>query len=1435
METTEPRALSAALASPAFVTKTSGLAQHVANRHVERWAPEAGASQVRPLRNLGFVDRLVAPWIEAAQRSASLRMFSQYVSTGTPERQTNNVSWVFPRPWYQDELDWMAAARQAGTQAMVAPESAALPSMLTTRGTYVAPTRPAAAMLPAALYEFVAPSLSVARPDQAALAGEAYSSLVPHAATQAATVMARVMAPLAPTRALSPGLRAVLTTMLERSARTAAASEAAPTRLSMHAPELVTPPAPRRDAPAVADEGALAVADSYAEQRARIADLQRAARMVTERELVAHQAVRAAAMPVPTSAEPSRAAAISTRADASASTDAAVAAERARLEERIAQRLAERTAPADAAAEQQRLAAERADVQRAELQRAHDARRTEIVQRQSEAQRLHETAREAAARDARTAARASDAPRFATEAPAARGVPAEITAALAALPPELASMVAGGIAARPERAAQAIGELGDALRTIELMARTTASGGSFQSARGPRLMMPAGLGGLVATIQGTTAEPGVARGLSPAAARAALAAQQTEDAARMQAPVAHAQAADTRGSMRMPSLPFLTGPRAVAAQAGMSAHGALGAAASADPAALHHVAWADRWLARFAGAKSQSLDVLSAASGATVEARFAALAAAAPGVVFVAPTFDDRPRTVREDADAPATFSPGAAAQGALAARAVAPIAATAASEPPPVVRIADDAETPDDLLAMISHSATRTRSADRPSPASAQAPAAAAEAMRLFERDTLADLVAHAVPGAPGAGLSAGLASSPFAPALRHVLPLAAAPAFDIRALFGGGLSATYLAGLLAPATREIELASTASPSWATWEPSAFAGAATREVPEFSPTYVAGDEPRAAEGAPEGLASADLAAPLTTLRSALLSWTVDAIDAGGNLETRLGASMVRTETSRMPAAYSLLEAMTLPTLGESAALRELGAIDLAGSTAHSSSYAAPGAIADRAHAWSVAQERSSADLSFDFVPPELVLAARVYGLGPAEAAQAARLAIAGGGQLSAMAGAVDRTFVQALAIEHERRTGQAITAYPTTAASDGSTAVSRPRTAASASEAAPLATTAFGVDRRTPRGAFLWPSASIAALGLTASTPDGEQSMSVAALELLAAQAVAELGTFAALSPERARATEGAGETMVRGESARPAAAAAPEDTDEQTVVATATGLVGSARRAKFEAMYVALGQSSATRNWSPAARAARALALAGRGEETMSARERAEIAWDVLPVVAVGGLGPDGEAAAGSLSTGQVAQRTAQQRLMSAELGHFVEQRPGLSTLSSRAGEALGSFVAPTLGQPAAASGSSSASSSSSSSSGPSSRESGAMLRAPTSAPELVRTGQRHGGGDTELPAWFEKAAKKMFEMPTGLSDNITLSELTLVQSAPSAHIAASTRAAPSAMPAAAPASQAAPAAGQLDIEKIANDVYRQILTIMDATRARNGEPYL
>src|SRR5450432_629524 len=159
--TNEPRALSAALSGPVFQTKNSGPAMHAATRHVERWAPEAGANQVRSLRSLGFVDRMVAPWLEVAQRSASMRLFQQYRNEGMAERPANAVSWVFPRPWYQDELDWMTASRETAAQQAMAQQQGG--SILTTRGTYVAPSQRQQIALPASLYEHVAPALSIAR------------------------------------------------------------------------------------------------------------------------------------------------------------------------------------------------------------------------------------------------------------------------------------------------------------------------------------------------------------------------------------------------------------------------------------------------------------------------------------------------------------------------------------------------------------------------------------------------------------------------------------------------------------------------------------------------------------------------------------------------------------------------------------------------------------------------------------------------------------------------------------------------------------------------------------------------------------------------------------------------------------------------------------------------------------------------------------------------------------------------------------------------------------------------------------------------------------------------------------------------------------------------------------------------------------------------
>ncbi|HSD89673.1 MAG TPA: hypothetical protein VLB44_19210, partial [Kofleriaceae bacterium] len=576
--TPEPRALTAALSSPAFVTRAGGGALHAADRHVDRWAPEVGApgaNRIRPLRNLGFVDRLVSPWIESAQRSESLRMFTSYASNGLAERPASNVSWVFPRPWYQDELDWMAAARHVNVQSVTAEAPA--PTLLTTRGTFVAPQAQSARLaLPTSLHEYVAPSLSIARPEVSA-GIDAYSPLVSMAAAHAARVMTSAVAPLVAaqnrqTGALSPNLRAVLTTMLERSARTPVAPE--PTRISGLAPELVTPPAPRPvDEESSSD--AMQVAERYAEQRARIVELQRVARIATEREHATRAAETIQQRATETAAR---------REEARPQVDA----ERARIEERIAQRLADRT-------------------------------------RQAEVQRLHETAREAAARDARAAASAP-APVTEAAAPAPSRVAAELATAVAALPPDLASMVSSTINQRPERAAQAIAELGEALRAVELLARTSATGGSIESSRGPRLVMPAGLGGLVSTVERTTSGTGVAQ------------------------PMAATLGAPTREA-RVPSLTWLTPGRAPAATAAPAPTSALGAAMHATPAALHHVAWSDRWLARFAGAQSQSLDVFSAGSG--MEPRTLALAGAAPASIFVAPS-EEAPASTTSASSAPA-------------------------------------------------------------------------------------------------------------------------------------------------------------------------------------------------------------------------------------------------------------------------------------------------------------------------------------------------------------------------------------------------------------------------------------------------------------------------------------------------------------------------------------------------------------------------------------------------------------------------------------------------------------------------------------------------------------------------------------------------------------------------------------------------------------
>jgi hypothetical protein len=558
-----------------------------------------------------------------------------------------------------------------------------------------------------------------------------------------------------------------------------------------------------------------------------------------------------------------------------------------------------------------------------------------------------------------------------------------------------------------------------------------------------------------------------------------------------------------------------------------------------------------------------------------------------------------------------------------------------------------------------------------------------------------------------------------------------------------------------------------------------------------------------------------------------------------------------------------------------------------------------PGSAGERAESWAVRQERASADLSFDFVPPELIIAAQVYGFGPAEAAQAARLAVSGRTGLAALAGAVDMRFVDAL-----RATGT--DGGPVSSAADVDVSMSyvAPQTFApgavgdiptdsiSAAEAyappigapaiQPVATpaasartaatppgpsaghpTAFGLPLRTPRGAFLWPASAARALNLDISGADTTTPFSLAALDLLAANAVADVGVYAVpdfqgdvgstdggqrVDTGAVRPSPVTGATTVGAEPAS-AEAASGEHVEIARAFAASAELP-----VEFEQIYVSLSQSPAGRSMSPTVRAARALAIARRSVsgDASPARTRAAAAWAVMPHVMVGDATstpemrplelPGGEAASPFSFSGQAdfvpsytsGGAPAAQRYAGDE--PYADVGPLHLVSSSHAGEALREYVAPAESAPA------------------SPTPKGAVLRAPTAQPPLVETGmtaeqQRDNAdqiaakvararaqGKVELPSWFEAAARKMAGERSSADDGISLAELTLISGAPARHVAASPRSEASgggAAPTDAPSGSQDKATP--DVEKIARDVYEEIMRMVEIARERNGEPYV
>jgi hypothetical protein len=286
------------------------------------------------------------------------------------------------------------------------------------------------------------------------------------------------------------------------------------------------------------------------------------------------------------------------------------------------------------------------------------------------------------------------------------------------------------------------------------------------------------------------------------------------------------------------------------------------------------------------------------------------------------------------------------------------------------------------------------------------------------------------------------------------------------------------------------------------------------------------------------------------------------------------------------------------------------------------------------------------------------------------------------------------------------------------------------------------------------------------------------------------------------------------------------------------------------------FEALYVALSRSPAGRSLSPAVRAARALALAGSFVASASgsragatpaspgARARAAAAWAVMPTVFASGADafwPGADAFAASAPD--------MPTLAGAELPG--SERPERQLMTARAGESLQSFVAPgEAATPVSADRAPSASASSAAAS----RSRGAVQRVPTAVQPLVQTAQsranvaavqdmirsaqqKRSSGDNSIPAWFEEAARRMFQEGSD-GGGISLAEMTLVTAAPARLVAASPKSASSGASAQAPnpsgGSESHDAELTPNVEQMARDVYAEICRMIEFTRNRNGDTW-
>ena len=957
---------------------------------------------------------------------------------------------------------------------------------------------------------------------------------------------------------------------------------------------------------------------------------------------------------------------------------------------------------------------------------------------------------------------------------------------------------------------------------------------------------------------------------------------------------------------------------------------ALASISAQAPKAFSRLAWTDRWLARFAGATPQTLQTL-AASSRTSAARVGSI-----GAGFATPQFRIPSTEMRVTEGQGLNFAPvfpivsGSAnvgGQQADGSRASTAAAATGAAVRRPAPQVDEGEPVSDDVFAAIAEGLARERMARKGvSPRSAETSASgsaagAAESWARSRSDTagaasaatagsaaaslgrraqlsVIDSSLAAVMPWQGGGLAAGLASSPAMAALSATLDLPSASIFDVRALLG-----------TANVSASIAIAAEVGRSP---DSSLFAAVRAARSVTARPTTTA--ELASAWSAPEQVMLASLGSSASGLASVMDSAAERSFVERASNASRAATNTNTSNTTGVDPVGGSAGRSSMPSVGDdrieaalasrAANLRDLGDFASISASGTAISGASPGAghgtmirrspsigaIGQHAAQFGSARAASVQDLAFDFVEPEILAAARTFGLGPGQAADAVRLAAASGGQLRGMSESVALTMLTALGSQPsgEQRTAQQA-GRPVGQRHDvdtGSRSIMRGASVgfqAGSKGQAEHALVRGQPSGRTARGATLWPAAALRSLNISKQqAPELVPQIGVA-LELLAAGSVAAAAAassdpfapniaeivsmfereaanqsntslespldsqleFPQLdllseSPASAPGQSGQGSPEQATSSAdfleESSSASAAQSAASVSETSAASALGASSPEA-FLAIYQALTRDPAARLLSPSARAARALMAVQQTSagSSISARARAAMAWSVLPTVWSGDVNSPVHA------------------LMSDAGLSFSGSQGGTSEAATRGFD--GEMIA--LGA-----GAGNSASAGSRSANAATRSRG--FRAQTAAPALVNTGpspqalehaaQRAMAGERiaaasmpsaetmanaeGIPDWFAKAAKHIVGADVGGSASgagMSMAEMTLVQTAPKAQIAASARGGGSAR------SQAGQGAGEgntdgqaqsPDLEEMVHELAGMLQDYFDIQRIRNGE---